>query len=328
MLAWLILYTAIGGAGTWLARRYALQRNLLDHPGERRSHQVATPRGGGIAIVVALLVAAVALGVRDPAQRILLAGFGAGLLLVAGAGLVDDHRPLSPWLRLGVHALAGLVFAGAIHAAFGNPWLGVLAMILVLGLTNVWNFMDGINGIACSQAVLLGLALAYVLDGAWGLLAVAMAAACAGFLPYNFPVARIFLGDVGSGAIGFSVAAMATVYAANAPAPSLLLLLPLSAFMIDTGLTLLRRLVNGERWWTAHTQHAYQVWARRVGHAKVTLAYAGWSAAGVAAMVAFSGRSVVLMLCICLAWYMSGALAWRRLQRMEPRTGLNRKDDR
>lgn len=328
MLAWLILYAAIGGAGTWLARRYALQRNLLDHPGERRSHQVATPRGGGIAIVVALLVAAVALGVRDPAQRNLLAGFVAGLLLVAGAGLVDDHHPLSPWLRLGVHALAGLVFAGAVHAVFGDPWLSVLAVALVLVLTNVWNFMDGINGIAASQALLLGLALAWVSAGAWGLLASAMAAACAGFMPYNFPAARIFLGDVGSGAIGFSIAAMATVCVAYAPAPSLLLALPLSAFLVDAGLTLLRRLVNGERWWTAHAQHAYQVWARQAGHAKVTLAYAGWSAAGVAALVAFNGRSPVFMLCICLAWYMSGALAWRRLQRMEPRTGLNRKDDR
>src|SRR5690349_3648891 len=106
MLEWLVVHFCIGVAGTWLARRYALMRSLIDQPGERRSHSVATPRGGGIAIVISLLVAAVALGVRQPEQAPLMLAFGIGLLMVAGIGWVDDHRPLSPWIRLGVHALA------------------------------------------------------------------------------------------------------------------------------------------------------------------------------------------------------------------------------
>jgi UDP-N-acetylmuramyl pentapeptide phosphotransferase/UDP-N-acetylglucosamine-1-phosphate transferase len=326
VLLWLILYAAIGAMGTVLARRYALQRNLLDHPGDRRSHRVSTPRGGGVAIVSALLIAVIALVARDPAQRVLLAGFGIGLALVAGVGMVDDHRPLSPWLRLAVHALAGLVFAGAIQLAFGDLWLTLLAVVLVLVLTNVWNFMDGINGLATSQALLLGLALALLLGGSWRLLAAALAAACAGFLPFNFPVARIFLGDVGSGAIGFSIAAMIVVCAAEDAVALMWLLLPLSVFLLDAGITLSRRFVNGERWWTPHTRHAYQVWARRAGHTKVTLAYAGCTAVGVMVTALFGTVSMPLVLWVCVGWYIAGALAWRGLQRMEPRIEPERKD--
>lgn len=317
MLTWLFLYTLIAAIGTWLARGYAVQRDLLDHPGERRSHQVATPRGGGIAIVAALLVAAVALMFRDPTHRTLLAGFVTGLVLVAGVGLVDDHRPLSPWLRLAVHGLAAVLFAAAIQMVFGNPWLGVAALALMMVLTNVWNFMDGINGIAASQALLLGAALALLLGGVWGLLAAALAAGCLGFLPYNYPRARIFLGDVGSGAIGFSVAALVAVCVARFGTHAGWLLLPLSAFLVDAGLTLLRRMLCGERWWTPHTQHAYQVWARRDGHVIVTLAYASWTAIAAIAMIVMFGASTTVLLCSCVAWYGSAALAWWLLQRIE-----------
>ena len=98
MLAWMLIHFALGAAGTWLARRYALNRDLMDQPGERRSHAVSTPRGGGIAIVVALLVACAALAIRLPDQAWMLAAFAVGLVLVAGAGWLDDHRPTSPWV--------------------------------------------------------------------------------------------------------------------------------------------------------------------------------------------------------------------------------------
>ena len=313
MLLWIGLHLAIGAAGTFLARRYAVARDLLDHPGERRSHQVATPRGGGIAIVAAVLVAAVALAVRDPSQRGLLASFGAGLLLVAGIGLLDDHRPLSARLRLAVHGLAGLIFAVSVYLATGSPWTAVLSLALVLVLTNVWNFMDGINGLATSQALLVALALGWMLGGSWGLVALALAAACAGFLPFNFPTARIFLGDVGSGAIGFALAGLVTIAVMRQPTTAVWLLLPLSAFLLDASLTLLMRLLQGERWWTAHTRHAYQCWARRVGHTKVTMAYAGWTAVavGVAILLQAQGDRAALlaMAMACVA----GAAVWWKL---------------
>lgn len=320
MLVWLALFFAIGAAGTWLARRYAVQRDLLDHPGERRSHSTATPRGGGMAIVLALLVAACALAARYPWQVPLLAAFVVGLVLVAGIGLIDDHRPLSPWLRLAVHVLAAAVLAIAAAATFGNLWVALVAFIAALVLTNVWNFMDGINGLAASQAAIIAGGFAWLGGGgAWGWLAVAFGAACLGFLPFNFPRARIFLGDVGSGALGYSLAALLVVAIGGHRLSWLpVLLLPISAFLIDAGLTLSRRLLRGERWWTPHTQHAYQAWARQSGsHAWPTVAYGVWTLVGVVAMVLLRTMPAFFMLAGSVAWYMSGAFLWWCLQRRE-----------
>lgn len=315
MLCWCALYFAIAVAGTWLARRYALRRDLIDQPGERRSHSVATPRGGGISIVIALLVAAIALALRYPQHIVLLAAFVIGLVLVAGVGLIDDHRPLSPWLRLAVHAMAAAVFALGVAGVYGDPLTALAAFIAVMVLTNVWNFMDGINGIAASQAALVSTGLFAVVGGAWGWLALALVAACVGFLPFNFPRARIFLGDVGSGALGYALAALLVVSYADQAMSWALLALPLSAFLVDSALTLLRRLLRGERWWTPHTQHAYQGWAAAIrAHAPVTLGYAGWTA--VAGLLAWWLRSVPESYAIAslLAWYAATSYLWWRLQ--------------
>jgi UDP-N-acetylmuramyl pentapeptide phosphotransferase/UDP-N-acetylglucosamine-1-phosphate transferase len=319
MLAWGFLYFGIGLAGTWLARRYAMQRNLFDHPGARRSHLVATPRGGGLSIVVALLMAAIALAVRDPQQRTLLVAFAVGLTLVAGIGMLDDHHPLSPWLRLVVHASAALLLALAIDHVFADMRLAAIAFVAALVLTNVWNFMDGINGLAATQALLLVAVIACIADGAWSLLAIALAAASLGFLPYNFPTARIFLGDVGSGAMGFAIAALGVTALDPIDASSWLLMLPLSAFLLDAGLTLLRRMLRGERWWAPHTQHAYQVLARRAGHTAVTVAYGFWTLLGWAIMLGLREAPPNFMLSIGIAWYISGAFLWWLLQRLETR---------
>lgn len=319
MVAWLILHAGIAALATWLARRYALGRALLDHPGDRRSHATPTPRGGGIALVLPLLVAAFALALRDPGQRLLLGAFVAGLSLVAAVGWIDDHRPLPAWVRLMVHAVAGLVFAAAVQFVSGSVGLAVLAFVAVMVLSNVWNFMDGINGIAASQALLLGVALAWLGGGAWTWVALALVAACAGFLPFNFPRARIFMGDVGSGALGFAIAGLGTVVVGRHGAfGGVLLLLPLSAFLVDSSLTLARRVLRGEQWWTAHAQHAYQVWARRSGHAVVTLFYVGWTAVGLALALVLARGEVFMAWMVGAVWYGLAALAWVRVQRFEP----------
>ena len=327
MTVWLALFFAIGVIGTWLARAYAVQRNLLDQPGERRSHGVATPRGGGISIVLVLLIAALALALRDPARALLWAGFALALLLVAGIGWWDDHRPLPAWLRLGVHAIAAFVLAMLVLAAYGDAGLALGAFVLAVVLTNVWNFMDGINGLATSQAVLVAAGYACALSGsAWAWLGWALMAACLGFLPFNFPRARIFLGDVGRGSLGFAIAALAIAVVGEGALDWRLALVPPSAFIVDAGLTLARRILRGERWWTAHAQHAYQVWARDGGsHVPVTLAYAAWTGLGlllVAGMPVAPGSSLTLP--AVLAWYMSGAFFWWCLQR---RGAGNRQDD-
>lgn len=279
-LVWFALYAALGYVGAGLARRYALQRRLMDEPGERRSHSVPTPRGGGIAIVAALSIAALALIVRHPREIVATASGLLGLWLVAGVGWIDDHRPLSPWLRLVVHALAatslalGALLGGASFAAAATTW--VLCVVLV----NVWNFMDGIDGLASTQAALVAAAFAFCAGSASGtLLALAAIGAIFGFLPFNLPKARLFLGDVGSGALGYALAWLAALAMDAMPQSAWLWLsLPLSAFLLDAGLTLFSRMTRGERWWLPHVEHVYQRWARRTGsHLAVSGAYALWT---------------------------------------------------
>lgn len=312
---WIVLYFSLALAGTWLARRYALHRRLLDQPGDRRSHAVATPRGGGIAIVVALLVGIAWLCTGAPTALPFLAATAIGLLLVAGIGWIDDHRPLSPWLRLAVHALAASLLAVGVITQGGGGLLAAAAFCIALVLVNVWNFMDGIDGLAASQAILVASGYAaYAGFGPIALLAVALAAASAGFLPFNFPRARIFLGDVGSGALGFALAAVLVGLAGQDRSSWLVLSLPLSAFVIDATLTLMTRMLRGECWWQPHVQHAYQHWARRSGHAGATVAYAGWTLVAVAIMLFAGAASASMRVGIVVAWYLAGSIAWLRLR--------------
>jgi UDP-N-acetylmuramyl pentapeptide phosphotransferase/UDP-N-acetylglucosamine-1-phosphate transferase len=313
VLVWFAIFVAVGAAGTWLARRYALAHALVDEPGERRSHTVPTPRGGGIAIVVALLMATAGVATREPAQFMLASAFAGGLSAVALVGLIDDHRPLSPWIRLLVHVAA----AGALALAWGlhgGDWsVAFVAFAACVCLTNVWNFMDGINGIAATQAALVGLAVVLSIANGWALVALALAASCIGFLPFNVPRAHIFLGDVGSGALGYSIAALGLLSGVEAgPAPSLIPM-AISAFLIDAALTLLRRILRGERWWAPHVQHAYQVCARRWGHVRVTVSYGIWTVISIF-IAGVADAAVDLTWAVIAAWYISGALLWLWLQ--------------
>jgi len=293
------------------ARRHALRRKLLDWPGARRSHQQPTPRGGGVSVAAVLLLVLLAGALVWPQWRWPALLAATGLVLVAGIGWWDDHRPLAIGWRLGVHALAAVLLGGAVACAGGVWWQALLSGGAALVLVNVWNFMDGIDGLAASQAVIA--ATGYALTGAPGAaLGWVLAAALAGFLPFNFPRARIFLGDVGSGAIGYALALLAALnLLADAVAPWLLLL-PVSVFLTDAALTLLRRILRGECWWQAHVQHAYQRWANARGsHVRVTIAYAFASAIAVMLMLS-KGHSKAL---IILAWWGCLGVAWWRVQR-------------
>jgi UDP-N-acetylmuramyl pentapeptide phosphotransferase/UDP-N-acetylglucosamine-1-phosphate transferase len=316
LAAWAVASFAIALAGTWLARRYALRAALLDHPGERRSHAVATPRGGGIAIVVAVATMFVALCLGDGDARAVLAPVALGWLLVAGIGWLDDHRPLSPAPRLGVHAVAAALLAWGLHAGGAGPGVAAAGFVLALALVNVWNFMDGIDGLAASQALVA--AVAYALFAGAGpvlWLGVVLAAACAGFLPFNLPRARIFLGDVGSGALGYLLAVLAALcLPATGWAGASLLALPLLAFGVDASLTLARRILRGERWWEPHVQHAYQSQARRRGHGPVTAGYLGFALGASALMLAAKDASPAAMMCATAIAAALACGAWWRLQ--------------
>ena len=304
---------ALSSFATGWARAHARRRGLLDLPGDRRSHDLPTPRGGGIGIALAGLCACGWLAWTDGSGWTWI---GAGLALVAGTGWWDDHRPLPAWPRLFAHALAGAWLAvGAVQ--LGAPVAAaVAALLLVPVLVNVWNFIDGIDGLAASQALLAALAFGWLLDGPGRLLALVLAAACCGFLPFNLPKARIFLGDVGSGALGYLLAALVVIGLSSRPAgwwP--LLLLPLASCLVDAGLTLAGRIIRGEPWWQPHVQHLYQRLARRHGHLRVTFAYAGWTALAIGIMLGLCRVPEVRAWVGAAAFFGLSMAAWHRLHR-------------
>ncbi len=273
------LFAVLAAAASFLVatawRRQALRRAWLDAPGERRLHAAPTPRGGGIAIAAVLLIASPGLGEGA-------ALFAVGLVLTAGAGLMDDLRPLRALPKFGLQCVGALPLALAwplLPASLGPVGAVLMAWLLVLVLVNTWNFMDGSNGLATSQAVVLGATVLLILgpDSPAGWLGLALAAGGLGFLPLNLPVARLFLGDVGSFSLGYGVAAVLLAGTGQGDAGPWIWLLPL-AFLVDAGLTLLGRLRRGERFWLAHRSHLYQ---RAVlhgwSHLGICAAYAAWT---------------------------------------------------
>lgn len=297
----LVLITAV--VVTWLAIRYARWQRLIDQPGERRSHQVSTPRGGGVGIVVSQLLACIAGALLFPAYALYLLVFATGLLLVAGIGWWDDHRPLPALPRLCVHLLAALMLGALVWLGTGDVIKVVLCTGLAVSLINIWNFMDGINGLAATQAMVVAAGVGMLLPGPYALAGWALMLGCAGFLPFNFPRARIFMGDVGSGALGYLVAGvLALGFGASDVAPVLWLVLP-AAFLADAGFTLLSRMRRGERWMQPHTQHLYQRFVKRAySHAAVTGGYALFSVLGLTLTVLFSR--------LPLGWGWAGGVVW------------------
>lgn len=318
---WVLVLLASLGL-TWLSIVYARHRQLLDQPGERRSHHVPTARGGGISIVLVMLaVLPFCLDMRGWPLPII------GLALVAAVGWWDDHRSLPALPRLAVHLLAaGLL--GAVLWLQGDPiWLVLFAIGLAVVLTNVWNFMDGINGIAASQALLVALAVyGLVASPLIAALGLALALACAGFLPFNFPHARVFMGDVGSGALGYLLAMLVVLAASNSKSPAqdvLVLMLPLSAFLIDAGYTLLRRMLCGERWWQPHRQHLYQQLTDRwQTHWKVTLVFGLWTALCVVVAILMVRAPLSDVYAASIGVYVLGAILRFSLRDTADTTGM------
>jgi UDP-N-acetylmuramyl pentapeptide phosphotransferase/UDP-N-acetylglucosamine-1-phosphate transferase len=271
---------------------YAARRRLYDQPGQRRSHRVPTPRGGGIGIVAGLLLAlgTLAAAAAQPARAIAWAAFGA-IALVAAVGWIDDHRGLPARVRLLVQAAAVALVVAAIGRALGTdgagPWLllalaAALPGVLVLWSINLHNFMDGIDGLLALQAmfVLAGLAALSAHAGAAAEAATLalFALAVAGFAPFNFPRARIFMGDVGSGAVGLVVGLAVAWQVATPGIAAASGVVLCSAFTTDATCTLLARIALGRRWYSAHREHLYQ-WLVRCGHshARVVAYYMGWN---------------------------------------------------
>jgi glycosyltransferase WbpL len=263
-------------------RRLAITRALLDIPNQRSLHETPTPRAGGLAIALVVLTALLWLGVQGDLARPAAIGLIGAAVIVAGTGWVDDLRTLPAAIRVVAQVVAAVWFLGwiggvqEIRLATGPVSLGVagqiLALVTIVWSINLYNFMDGIDGLAGGQAVVVGVIGAVQLRGPMpGLSAVcaAIAGASLGFLLWNWAPARIFMGDVGSGLLGFLFAAIAILSATGSAegGPSFLTWVTLGGvFVFDATVTLLRRMKRGERWYQAHRSHAYQ-----------RLVQAGWS---------------------------------------------------
>jgi UDP-N-acetylmuramyl pentapeptide phosphotransferase/UDP-N-acetylglucosamine-1-phosphate transferase len=307
---------------------YAHRQGMLDQPGQRRSHTIPTPRGGGIGIVVAVLLTVPACLLWAPSSWPLhvVMTLLVSTVLIATIGWWDDHSSLPVLPRFGVQILAVALFFFSLMSD-GQGWLWL--PIWVLGGTwsvNLHNFMDGIDGLLAQQGIFVACGLA-ALAWAVGQPALAgasacIAAACLGFWCYNHSPARIFMGDVGSGSIGVLLLAItAMLWHVEWPLvwPALILS---SAFVTDASLTLLLRMLGGRRWYTAHREHLYQ-WIVRRGHthAVSTAWYSGWNLLVAAPLAVWAFEKPGMGLFACIVTYAVAAAVWllakRRLIRRD-----------
>jgi len=249
ILAHVLLRGLLAKAAAWLPQ---------DLPNERSMHTVPTPRFGGLAILLGIAAGLV----------VMSAGMGwwLPLILLAAVSLFDDYRPLPAVPRLLAQLLAAGLFLGLAGSAPTPAWLAGLLALLLIWMTNLYNFMDGLDGLAGGMAVFGfgAYALAAGLAGANDLmlLALCVTAAAAAFLRFNFPPARLFMGDAGAIPLGFLAAALGIEGWLRGLWSPLFPLLAFSPFILDASVTLLRRMAAGKRLWQAHREHYYQRLAR------------------------------------------------------------------
>lgn len=280
LLAWVL---------TGVLRRYALSRSLMDVPNNRSSHTAPTPRGGGVAIVVTFLLGLAYLAWQDLiASSTAIALWGAGAW-IAVIGFWDDHGHIPARWRLLAHLLGAIWAVAWLGGAPPIEWAGssyslgiagsVIAVVGLIWLLNLYNFMDGIDGIASVEAIsacLGGMVLCLLVSPSDLMLPLALLlAAVAGFLIWNFPPARIFMGDAGSGFLGMALGVFMLAAGHHEPRWLWCWLILLAVFIVDATWTLARRLLRRERVYEAHRSHAYQHATRRAGrHLPVTLGVA------------------------------------------------------
>lgn len=257
--------------------RVLRDRQVVDVPNERSSHTRPTPRGGGAALLIPVVVATLVGRGSWP----LRSGLLVAAIALSAVGLVEDARGIPIGPRFGLQVLIGaaaaplLVRGARLDLAVSAIAVVVVALWLV-AFVNAFNFMDGINGISAVEAIIAGLTYAWLGRGRFPLLidsGFVVAAAALGFLPFNFPRASMFLGDVGSYLLGAWLAVLAVLTLRDRLGP-VAALAPLALYVGDTGMTLGRRMLAREPWRQPHRSHAYQ-----------RLLQAGWSQAKVTTLV-------------------------------------------
>ena len=319
---------AASAIAVMLARAWATHKQILDHPNERSSHSFPTPRGGGIGIVVVVIAGMVLLGGASIGK---LWPWLAAAIAISATGLLDDVRGLPTALRMAVHLLAGigayaayggfagLSLPGAGYVPFG-PLSAVLTVIWIVGLTNAFNFMDGVDGIAGAQALVAGAAWAVIGYGHGDAIilhaGILIAAGSAGFLLHNWSPARIFMGDVGSTFLGYTLA-VAALFDDAGRRDALVPALIVWPFVFDSAFTFLRRLRRGENVFAAHRSHLYQrLTMAGWSHAQVALLYMALAALGGAGAVC-ADRGVLAPAAVVVAVGVFAIALWLLTVRVE-----------
>lgn len=292
ILIYFIIAFIISSFLTWLIQCYTISHSILDIPNERSSHSTPIPRGGGLAIV---LTTSTGLGLIWflfriwPWSNLLL--YLAGGLLIAIISWIDDLHPVPWFARFISHSLAAIIILAGfgfwksiIFPGLGKldlGWAGLpITFLWIVGLTNSYNFMDGIDGIAGSQAFVAGLGWAFLgilfelpLVAALGTL---LSATSLGFLSFNWPPASIFMGDVGSAFLGYTFASLGIISSKKEPSLAIAGFLLVWPFVFDTSFTFFRRVINKENVFAPHRSHLYQrLVISGFNHRTVTLVYIG-----------------------------------------------------
>ena len=287
MIAIFAVVVIVGFTLTLFIRKSALKTNRLDVPNERSSHTSPTPRGAGLAVVVAFLLGLIALLVDNTISDEVFLAIAIPGLIVAIIGWLDDrgHLTSAKWRLIGHFACASLavwLVGGLPELPLANSTIDfglvgdIAAVIYLVWMLNLFNFMDGIDLITGVQTVTTSVGVAMLLlisteSDLWKIFAV-LAASIVGFLFFNLPPARIFLGDVGSGFIGFTTAVISIIVAKDEPLVAWAIIILLGVFVTDATVTLLRRLLSREHVYVAHRTHAYQNLSKKLNrHLPVSL---------------------------------------------------------
>ncbi|MFK8068619.1 MAG: glycosyltransferase family 4 protein [Gammaproteobacteria bacterium] len=249
----------------------------MDIPNQRSSHDNPVPRGGGLAIVVIVLSIVLITGLMGYLDWELVSALVGGGGLVALIGWIDDHKDVPAHIRLVVHFLAAIwtvFFLGGFTSLELGPYnvaLGdfgsFIAVLALVWMTNLYNFMDGTDGFAAAQTISVCVFMIFLFASAGEvgltIIMLAMAAATTGFLFWNWAPAKIFMGDVGSSFLGYFFASVAIIGENTGVAPIIIWSILLTFFLWDATLTLIQRIFAGEKWYSAHRSHAYQMMVQR-----------------------------------------------------------------
>jgi Fuc2NAc and GlcNAc transferase len=295
---------------------FAMEQRLLDIPNGRSSHRHVTPRGGGVSFVIVFLGATLALQLLGRLPWLTVGGFLSGSA-IALIGYLDDRRGLPIRTRLVVHLLTSVAAVACflcipLKAYTSHSilvWVGLFAAVLLMTwLINLFNFMDGIDGLAGSEAVIVAAASCLIVTMRAGFTDVALlygvlAVAASGFLIWNWHPARIFMGDAGSCFLGYSLGALSLFAVSKHEISPWSALILVGVFVIDATMTLLKRMRRGERWYKPHRLHAFQHASKIFGHRNVVLAVIGVNVFWLVPWALMAQvRPALGLLCLVAAW--------------------------